>query len=281
MSRVTTRHPMIAVTADNPGGLRRVDTLAVEEPLEIRLGGVPYTVTMRTPGHDIELVHGLLAAEGIIRGTDDVVAARYCAGSVVDDETGTPQNTYNVIDVQLAPGVVVPTDRLRRNVTSSACGVCGSASIEMLRQDATVDLADDPVQLPGAVLLSLPDRLREVQKTFASTGGLHGVALFTADGELLCAREDVGRHNATDKVVGWALQHGHRPARGTVLMVSGRTSFELAQKAVLAGIPVLAGISAPSSLAVDVADATGLTLAGFVRGDRMNIYSHPERITLP
>lgn len=280
MSRVTARHRMVAVNASAPSGVRKVDTLAVEEPLEIRLGGVPYTVTMRTPGHDIELVHGLLAAEGIIRGPEDVVTMRYCAGSVMDDELGQQVNTYNVIDVQLAGGVFVPTDRLRRNVTSSACGVCGSASIEMLRQDSAFDLADDEVRVPGDVLLSLPDKLREVQKTFASTGGLHGVALFTADGELLCAREDVGRHNATDKVVGWALQNDRRPARGTVLMVSGRTSFELAQKAVLAGIPVLAGISAPSSLSVEVADATGLTLAGFVRGDRMNIYSNPERIVL-
>lgn len=281
MTRVTARHPIIHVDSQHPQGSRRIDRLAVEEPLEIRLDGEPYTVTMRTPGHDIELVHGLLSAEGIIRGPEDILQARYCAGSVMDDELGQPVNTYNVLDVRLAPGVVVPQDRLRRSVTSSACGVCGTASIDLLRQDASFNLADDACRVSADVLLGLPDKLREVQRTFDSTGGLHGVALFTVDGELLVAREDVGRHNATDKVVGWALLHGRRPASGCVLMVSGRTSFELAQKAVLAGIPVLAGISAPSSLAVEVADATGLTLAGFVRGDRMNLYSNPERVILP
>lgn len=280
MSRVTTRHKVVVVNPNSPQGARRVDTLAVEEPLEIRVNGAPYTVTMRTPGHDIELVHGLLAAEGLIDSVDDVYSARYCAGSVMDDETGQPQNTYNVLDLQLRAGLTVPDDRLRRQVTSSACGVCGTQSIELLTQQQHFDLATDDVTVEAATLLGLPDKLREAQRTFASTGGLHGVALFSADGELLVAREDVGRHNATDKVIGWAMQNDRRPARGTVLMVSGRTSFELAQKATLAGIPVLAGISAPSSLAVEVADATGLTLAGFVRGDRMNLYSHPERIKL-
>lgn len=274
------RRRIVAVNATHPAGMARSDAVAVEEPLEIRLNGTPYTVTMRTPGHDVELVHGLLAAEGIIRGWEDVAIARYCAGSVIDDEDGHPRNTYNLLDVSLAPGVQIPTGRLRRNVTSSACGVCGTETIEMLRQELRFDITADETTVDGQTLLALPDRLLEAQRTFTVTGGLHGVGLFDADGTLLVAREDVGRHNATDKVLGWALLNGRLPARGCVLVVSGRTSFELAQKAAVAGVPVLAGVSAPSSLAVDVALASGITLAGFVRGDRMNLYTHAERIVL-
>ena len=270
MSRLTSRHRILAIDADHPAGWGRVDTLSVEEPLEIRVGGEPYTVTMRTPGHDVELAQGLLAAEGVITTLEDVRTARYCAGSVMDDATGQPVNTYNVLDLRLAPGVEVPRERLRQVVTSSACGVCGTQSIDLLR-----------TQVEAATVLAMPGALREAQKVFSSTGGLHGVALFDASGRLLVAREDVGRHNATDKVVGWAMQQGLRPARGTVLFVSGRTSFELAQKAAMAGVPVLAGISAPSSLAVEVAQEVGMTLIGFVRGERMNVYTHPERIILP
>ena len=267
MSRLTSRHRILAIDADHPAGWGRVDTLSVEEPLEIRVGGEPYTVTMRTPGHDVELAQGLLAAEGVITTLEDVRTARYCAGSVMDDATGQPVNTYNVLDLRLAPGVEVPRERLRQVVTSSACGVCGTQSIDLLRTQVPWDLHADDVQVEAATVLA--------------TGGLHGVALFDASGRLLVAREDVGRHNATDKVVGWAMQQGMRPARGTVLFVSGRTSFELAQKAAMAGIPVLAGISAPSSLAVEVAQEVGMTLIGFVRGQRMNVYTHPERIILP
>lgn len=277
MRRLSQRRRIVVIDAAHPAGIGRRDTLAVEEPLEIRLGGVPYTVTMRTPGHDVELAHGLLASEGIIAGAEDLLTARYCAGSVMDDELG-PANTYNVLDIGLAPGVRLPTERLRSLVTTSACGVCGTASIDHLRQEQVFDLTQDDVRVDPQVLLSLPTTLRAAQATFATTGGLHASALFDADGELLVAREDVGRHNATDKVIGWAMQNGRRPARGCVLMVSGRTSFELAQKAALAGIPVLAGVSAPSSLAVDVAQATGLTLAGFVREDRMNIYAGAGRV---
>ncbi|MCT1459366.1 formate dehydrogenase accessory sulfurtransferase FdhD [Aestuariimicrobium sp. p3-SID1156] len=282
MSRVTRRRPVIKVTARSTGtsSRKQADVLAVEEPLEIRLNGEPYTVTMRTPGHDIELAHGLLSAEGIIAGPEDVVTGRYCAGSVMDDEFGQPQNTYNVLDIQLAPGIKVPEARLRRAVTNSSCGVCGTASIHLLRQDAQFDLGADDLRMPAELVLELPDRLRDAQKVFDSTGGLHGVGLFDARGELLVAREDVGRHNATDKVIGWAMLNGLRPARGCVLVVSGRTSFELAQKAVMAGIPMLVGVSAPSSLAVEVAEETGMTLAGFVRGDRMNIYAGAERVLL-
>lgn len=280
MSRITARRRITAVDASHPGGVGRIDTVAMEEPLEIRLGGAPYTVTMRTPGHDVELAQGLLNAEGIITRLEDVATARYCAGSVMDDETGNPANTYNVLDIRLAPGVVVPEGRVRRAVTSSACGVCGTESIDLLRTQTHFDIATDGVRVRAEALLAMPDALREAQKVFSSTGGLHGVALFTPEGEMLVAREDVGRHNATDKVIGWAMQHGRYPATESVLFVSGRTSFELAQKAAMAGVPILAGISAPSSLAVDVADELGITLAGFVRGDRMNIYTHPERIVL-
>lgn len=276
--RLAQRRRIVTIDADHPRGIGRRDTLAVEEPLEIRVGGRPYTVTMRTPGHDVELAHGLLASEGIIHDREDLLTARYCAGSVMDDELGQEVNTYNVLDVGLAPGVHLPEERVRSLVTTSACGVCGTASIDQLRQETRFDLREDDVRIDPATILALPERLRAAQATFETTGGLHASALFDAEGNLLVAREDVGRHNATDKVVGWAMQNGRRPARGCVLMVSGRTSFELAQKAALAGIPVLAGVSAPSSLAVDVAEATGLSLAGFVRGDRMNLYAHAERV---
>ena len=262
------RRRIVAVDADHPGGTTRLDELAVEEPLEIRLNGAPWMVTMRTPGRDVELVHGLLAAEGIIARVEDVATARY------------PRATFNVLDVRLAPGVALPATKVRETVTTSACGICGTRTIEELRQAMTFDVASDDVRVAGETLVGLPDALLAAQRIFATTGGLHGVGLFTAAGELLVAREDVGRHNATDKVLGWALLNGRRPAHGLVLVVSGRTSFELAQKAALAGVPVLAGVSAPSSLAVEVAEAAGLTLAGFVRGDRMNLYARPDRVVL-
>lgn len=265
------------LTIDAGDRTMRPDALAVEEPLEIRVGGEAYTTTMRTPGHDIELAHGLLAAEGIIGRPADVSTMRYCAGSVTDED-GIAQNTYNVLDVQVAPGVVVPEGRRRASVTTSACGVCGTASIELLRGRPEFDLASDAARVPAGTFLALPNRLREAQKAFDTTGGLHAAGLFTATGEPLVVREDVGRHNAVDKVVGWALLNGRRPASGTILFVSGRTSFELAQKAVLAGIPMLAGVSAPSSLAVEVAEEFGLTLLGFVRDARMNVYAHAERV---
>jgi FdhD protein len=258
----------------------RPDTLTVEEPLEVRVDGRPLTVTMRTPGHDIELVHGFLVSEGIIRSLDDVVVARYCEGAVVSDETGHEQNTYNVIDVTLAPGVAGPAEELTRNFfTSSACGVCGKASLEQLRAEATWQVRDDPLRVSAGVVAGLPDLLRDEQRSFAKTGGLHAAGLFTADGEALVVREDVGRHNAVDKVVGWALLEAKLPVTGTVLMVSGRASFELAQKALMAGIPCLAAVSAPSSLAVEAAEDAGMTLIGFVRGGRLNVYTGQDRVT--
>jgi FdhD protein len=255
----------------------RPDTVAAEEPLEIRLGGRPLAVTMRTPGHDFDLVHGFLQTEGVIAGQEDVAGLRYCEG--VDDEG---RNTYNVIDVDLADGVEPPDTALDRNFyTSSSCGVCGKASIDAIRTRTRYDVAGDGLRLPLPTLLALPDRLRAAQQVFDKTGGLHAAGLFTAEGDLVALREDVGRHNAVDKVVGDAVRAGRLPLAGHVLMVSGRASFELTQKAAMAGVPVLAAVSAPSSLAVELAADAGVTLVGFLRGDGCNVYTCTERIDLP
>ncbi|HWG95105.1 MAG TPA: formate dehydrogenase accessory sulfurtransferase FdhD, partial [Mycobacteriales bacterium] len=239
MGRTTTRRRVLRLGGAVP--LERPDTLVVEEPLEIRVGGRALAVTMRTPGHDMDLAAGFLVGEGVVSETAHVRAQRYCAGALEDG-----QNTYNVLDVDLDPSVPPPDASLERSVyTTSSCGVCGKASLEAVRTQARWTVADDPVAVTPALLSSLPDRLREAQRVFDRTGGLHAAGLFTADGELLCLREDVGRHNAVDKVVGWALREGRLPLRGTVLLVSGRASFELVQKAWTAGVPVLAAVSAP------------------------------------
>ncbi|GAA2164678.1 formate dehydrogenase accessory sulfurtransferase FdhD [Actinomadura napierensis] len=268
MGRITVRKPVLRLGAGGTAG-RRPDTLAVEEPLEIRVAGKPLTITMRTPGHDFDLVAGFLAAEGVIRGAADLTAMRYCADT----------QEQNTLDVVLAPGVAPPDDAMTRAfTTTSACGVCGKSSIEALRTDRPYEVAADPVRLTPDVLAALPDRLRAAQRVFDRTGGLHAAGLFDADGGLLAVREDVGRHNAVDKVVGWALRQGLPPLAGKILMVSGRASFELTQKAMTAGIPVLAAVSAPSSLAVELAEDAGMTLVGFLRGDTMNVYTGAERI---
>ncbi|MCD2186819.1 formate dehydrogenase accessory sulfurtransferase FdhD [Actinomycetospora soli] len=273
MGRVTVRRPVVRVR--ERGVSRRPDALAAEEPLEIRIEGKPLAVTMRTPGHDVELAHGFLLTEGVITSADDIATARYCDS--VDD---TGRNTYNVLDLALAPGVAPPDDSVeRRFYTTSSCGVCGKASLDAVRTRTAFSPADDPVTIDADVLFGLPDALRAAQKVFDSTGGLHGAGLFRADGTLLAVREDVGRHNAVDKVVGHALLSGAVPAAGTVLMVSGRASFELTQKAVMAGIPALAAVSAPSSLAAEMAEDAGMTLVGFLRGRSMNIYAGASRIT--
>jgi FdhD protein len=203
-----------------------------------------------------------------------VLAQRYCAGA-----TDEGLNTYNVLDVSLAAGVAPPDPSVERAFyTTSSCGLCGKASLDAVRTTARWSVAEDDVVVTAELLAQLPDRLREAQKVFDRTGGLHAAALFDAGGELLVLREDVGRHNAVDKVVGWALQAGRLPLRQTVLLVSGRASFELAQKAWMAGIPVLAAVSAPSSLAVDLAEEAGMTLVGFLRGPTMNVYSRADRI---
>ena len=242
--------------------------------MEIRVAGRPLTVTMRTPGHDFDLAAGFLVSEGVLHAADEVTAVRYCAGATSDGG-----NTYNVVDVGLAPGVAAPDASLERNFyTTSSCGLCGKASLDAVRTTARWSVADDPLNVAPELLTTLPDRLRAAQRVFDSTGGLHAAALFRADGEMICLREDVGRHNAVDKVVGYALQAGLLPLRETILMVSGRASFELVQKALMAGIPMLAAVSAPSSLAVDLAAESGLTLVGFLRGESMNVYAGSERL---
>jgi FdhD protein len=272
MGRTTARRRVLRL--GGPTEVERPDTLVVEEPLEIRVGGRALAVTMRTPGSDMELAAGFLVSEGVVAAADDVLSQRYCAGA-----TAEGLNTYNVLDVALAPGVAAPDPSVERAFyTTSSCGLCGKASLDAVRTTTRFAVDDDPVQVTPVLLSSLPDRLRAAQAVFARTGGLHAAALFTAEGELLVLREDVGRHNAVDKVVGWALQQGRLPLRGTVLLVSGRASFELAQKAWMAGIPVLAAVSAPSSLAVDLAAEAGMTLVGFLRGPTMNVYSGADRV---
>ena len=273
MSRITQRRPVVRLVAGD--ATKRPETLAVEEPLEIRLGGTPLTVTMRTPGSDVELAQGFLLSEGIITGRDDVLTARFC---------GDPDaaNTYNVLDVTLAPGVPPPVVDISRNFyATSSCGICGKASLEAVRLASRYHPGDDPVRVSAAALTAMPDQLRVAQDVFASTGGLHAAALFdfTDGGAMKVVREDIGRHNAVDKVIGWALEQRRIPLVGSVLLVSGRASFELTQKAAMAGVPILAAVSAPSSLAVDLAEECGLTLVAFLRGDSMNVYSRADRIT--
>jgi len=276
MQRIVVRRRVTRVSLD--GGSRSTeDDVAAEEPLEIRVGGRPLAVTMRTPGHDVELAAGFLVSEGVVTAAQHVAAARYCAGR--DDEG---LNTYNVLDVTLGHGVSAPSPSLERNFyTTSSCGLCGKASIDAVRTHSRWTVADDGTVVSATALASFPERLRDGQDVFDKTGGLHAAGLFdAATGELLVLREDVGRHNAVDKVIGWALTHGRLPLRGTVLMVSGRASFELTQKALMAGIPTLAAVSAPSSLAVDLARESGITLVGFLRGSSMVVYSSPERVAV-
>ncbi|MFH8249196.1 formate dehydrogenase accessory sulfurtransferase FdhD [Microbacterium sp. B2969] len=283
MGRITARRPVVRIRL-GVGETRRPDTLAVEEPLEIRVGGAPLVVTMRTPGSDVELAAGFLVSEGVISRGDQFRSAIHCGGPGTGGPlAGTAENTYNVLDVALAAGVPAPSSDLTRNFyTTSSCGLCGKASIEAVETVSAYDVATDDVRVDAATLVRFPELLRADQTVFDKTGGLHAAALFDAvTGELLVLREDVGRHNAVDKVVGWAVLNDRLPLRGTVLQVSGRASFELVQKAVMAGIPMLAAVSAPSSLAVELAEASGLTLVGFLRGDAMNVYSRADRITVP
>jgi FdhD protein len=242
-----------------PDGRTERDHVAVEEPLEIRIGGAPVAVTMRTPGHDEELALGFCLSEGL-----------HPAGARLPDDLAA-----NTVDVD-APGF--DPARLQRSFyTTSSCGVCGKGALDAVAVEAPRVVSE--LTVPLALVASLPDRLREAQAAFALTGGLHATGLFTADGELLCVREDVGRHNALDKVVGWAFGAGRLPLAGSVLCVSGRLSFELVQKAAVAGCPVLVAVGAPSSLAVELAADRGITLCGFVRGGTANVYTEAWRIT--
>lgn len=274
MSRVTVRTPVRRFNGTS--FVSAPDVVAGEEPLEIRVDGSALSTTMRTPGHDIELVHGLLHAEGIIATRSDVVSMRYCDGV---DEQG--RNTYNVIDVRLSePEAARPAvAAVSRNLlTSSACGVCGTASIEALHRRSRHPLVIDAPLFDPTVLTALPELLRPRQVGFRTTGGLHAAALARPDGTLERVREDVGRHNAVDKVIGSALLDDRLPLSGVALLTSSRASFELVQKAVLAGIGMLVAVSAPSSLAVELARSADLTLVAFTRGSGFNLYSGHQRV---
>lgn len=247
----------------------REDVLAVEEPLEVRINGSSFSVTMRTPGDDFDLVAGFLVSEGVIWEADQLAAMRYCSG--VDD---SGKQTFNVIDAELSVGTPPPDPSLERHVyTSSSCGICGTASIDAVHKTAHFGQVESGEEIDPAVIGRLPDALRDQQKVFERTGGVHAAGLFNVNGDLLCLREDVGRHNAVDKVVGWALRESRLPLRGTILQVSGRTSFELVQKAHMAGIPILSAVSAPSSLAVEHAESARMKLIGFNRDGNFNIYA--------
>jgi len=304
MSRLVAhkRVTRVRVADDRVFVAERSDALSVEEPLEIRVGGAPLTITMRTPGHDVELAAGFLVSEGVITAASHFRGAIHCGGPglgappsagsrpnliigsrLADATLGSAAddgNTYNVLDVTLAPGVPLPDTDLSRNFyTTSSCGLCGKASIEAVHTVSAFDVAADPAVVTIDDLLALPGRLREQQRMFDQTGGVHAAALFdVATGELLVLREDVGRHNAVDKVIGWGVLHDRLPLSGTVLQVSGRASFELAQKAAMAGIPILSAVSAPSSLAVELAASAGMTLVGFVRDERLNVYAGAQRV---
>lgn len=261
----TVRRRVLRVDAD---GRHEVDDdLAAESPLEIRVGGRGYAVTMRTPGHDVELAAGFLVSEGLVASVDDLPDVR-----VRDDLEG------DVVEADVrGPGALVAMDRNRHVYTTSSCGVCGLASIDAVATTSRFDVSTDSVVLDAAVVGGLPDRLRAEQSVFDSTGGVHAAGLFDAAGTPLVVREDVGRHNAVDKAVGWALLDGRLPLDGLVLQVSGRASFELVQKAAMAGVPVLAAVSAPSSLAVELAERLGITLVGFSRRGGFNVYAGADR----
>ncbi|HEV7524410.1 MAG TPA: formate dehydrogenase accessory sulfurtransferase FdhD [Acidimicrobiia bacterium] len=261
------------VAFDGQSERRRPDRLVTEEPMEIRVAGpgqepAPFAVAMRTPGSDFELAAGLCLTEGLIGGPDDLESIAYCLGP-------EREQMFNVVTVRLR--TPVPDDvRARRYLSNSSCGICGKAALDEI-QVRCAPVADGPI-VKASVLGSLPDQLAHQQRVFDQTGGLHAAARFTADGKLLAIREDVGRHNALDKLIGHALVERELPLAADVLLVSGRLSFELVQKAAVAGIPVLCAVSAPSSLAVAAADQLGQTVVGFLRDGRFNIYTHPPRV---
>ena len=257
---------------------RDYDRVVTEEPLELRLvaGGATQTlaVTMRTPGNDFELAAGFALSEGIVRNREDLAGVSYCIDPAIDAE-----QRYNIVNIELGSAELPDAARFERHFTmNSSCGVCGRANLDALRDAGITPVADD-VRVSRSVLYALPERMREAQRVFATTGGLHAAALFRPDGTLVALREDIGRHNAVDKLTGWALFESAFPLHGSIMVVSGRASFEILQKAAVARIPVLLAVSAPSSLAVDLAQAFNITLAGFARGSRANVYNGLERIT--
>lgn len=259
------------------GNVHRADAIAVEEPLEIRLikdgsaenGGTgrPVSITMRTPGNDVDLAVGFLFGEGLVREPHDIIDVRLCGP------------TGNVVRVTLRADLPLDLDRLNRNFyTTSSCGVCGKSSIEAVTASAGVRHVSGDLVVRESVLRALPEALKTAQAGFTETGGMHAVGLFTGEGALLASREDVGRHNAMDKLVGSALRAGELPWSERIVLLSGRASFELIQKAMMAGVPVVAAIGAPSTLAVDLAESAGITLVGFLRGGGCNVYCHPARV---
>lgn len=279
----------------------RADVLAVEEPLEIRVNGTRLAVTMRTPSEDFSLALGFALSEGIISAPEHVMRVRYCQrdqgphpGGVLSGKFGLPtdletlleleeaREDLNIVDITLAEGVEEPLSTMQRaQFVSSSCGMCGRHSLDDVHQATPFEYRPEAsnFSLDETLVMDLPELLREDQGVFDKTGGIHAAGLYDVDsGKMLAVREDVGRHNAVDKVLGWALQQGLLPARRTVLVVSSRASFELAQKAAMAGIPMLVAVSAPSSLAVQLAQETQMTLVGFTRENRCNIYSGPQRV---
>ncbi len=277
------------------GRSHRADTLAVEEPLEIRVNGTRLAVTMRTPVHDFSLAVGFALSEGIIHDADDVVSVRYCQkdqgpkglnsslplGAFSGAETAADNMSDNVVDITLASHVPPPDAIVQRQlIVNSSCGLCGRQSLDEVHQNGCYPIDETSVfTLDEPTVMGLPDLLREEQKVFAKTGGLHGAGLYDIEsGKLLAVHEDVGRHNAVDKVLGWALLEGLLPLSRTVLVTSSRASFELVQKAAMAGVPMLVAVSAPSSLAVELAKESDMTLVGFTRGHRCVIYAGEERI---
>ncbi len=264
------------VRYDGSRGARTYDKVVTEEPLELRLiaGGVTKTlaVTMRTPGNDFELAAGFVSSERIVRSRDELSGVSYCVDPTIDAE-----QRYNIVNVELTARALPDLAQFERHFTmNSSCGVCGRANLEALA-DLGVEPVDDNLRMPITRIYELPERMREAQRIFSATGGLHAAALFDADGKTIAVREDIGRHNAVDKLAGWAMLEG-RALGGSILFVSGRASYEILQKAAVARIPIVCAVSAPSSLAVDLARAFNITLVAFVRGEHANIYSASERV---
>jgi FdhD protein len=267
------------VRYDGSRSTRSYDRVVTEEPLELRLvaGGVTRTlaVTMRTPGNDFELAAGFASSEGIVRARSDVAGVSYCVDPQVDAD-----QRYNIVNIELASSHMPDLAQFERHFTmNSSCGVCGRANLDALAAVGVLPV-DDDLRIPIARICEFPERMREAQRVFATTGGLHAAALFDASGATLAVREDIGRHNAVDKLAGWALLEG-RSLAGKILIVSGRASYEILQKAAVARIPIVCAVSAPSSLAVDLARAFNITLVAFVRGERANVYSATDRVDDP
>lgn len=278
MGRITQRTPTTRITADGARN-RRVDTVAVEEPLSLRVDGEVIVVTMRTPGDDFDLALGYLYGEGVINGADDVVTLMHC---VDEDESG--RATFNVVDVTTRSGAAdrAALQRAKRvGFVSGACGICGSQAIDDLLPRLRHRPAADDTSFDPALVAAMPDTLRAAQRTFDKTGGTHAAGLFDAAGELLALREDVGRHNAVDKLIGAALRQGRASLSGMAIQLSGRAGYELVAKAAVAGAPLVASVSATTSLAVETADAVGLTLVAFNRPGRMTVHTRADRLSPP